>query len=124
MSPDSVMPVWTPLVHLLSIAETPRSLRSQITSSKCSHPTFCSSAHPGRPVSDGLQGWQPDPYRRHELRYYSGGTATFLVRDGTVEGADPVDDVELPPPIEVHASAGPVIADTPRPPATPAAPAP
>ncbi len=35
-------------------------------------------------MSDVLQGWQPDTYCRHELRYYSGGNATYLVRDGAV----------------------------------------
>ena len=42
-------------------------------------------------MSDELQGWVSDPYRRHELRYYSAGNATYLVRDGNVEGRDPVE---------------------------------
>ena len=40
-------------------------------------------------MTAAVQGWQPDEFRRHEQRYYSGGVPTFLVRDGTVEGSDP-----------------------------------
>ena len=67
-------------------------------------------------MSDVLQGWQPDTYRRHELRYYSGGSATYLVRDGDVEGNDPVDGLESEPVVNVPAP--PVIADTPTPAST------
>jgi hypothetical protein len=35
------------------------------------------------------QGWYQDPYRRHEERWYSGGTPTGLVRDRGVESTDP-----------------------------------
>jgi hypothetical protein len=38
--------------------------------------------------SRGLQGWQPDPFGRHELRYFSAGNPTKLVRDGHVEAYD------------------------------------
>jgi hypothetical protein len=39
-----------------------------------------------------LEGWFTDPYERHEARWMSQGTPTRLVRDGDVEGSDPVDD--------------------------------
>ncbi|HEX4830128.1 MAG TPA: hypothetical protein VH478_03430 [Trebonia sp.] len=39
-----------------------------------------------------LQGWQPDPFGRHEARYFSAGQPTRLVRDGQAERYD-----ELPP---------------------------
>jgi hypothetical protein len=38
---------------------------------------------------DELQGWQPDPYRRHEFRYVASGSPTDLVRDGSTEAIDP-----------------------------------
>lgn len=44
-------------------------------------------------------GWFDDPYGRHDARWLSGGAPTSLVRDGTVEGTDPVpDDPVLPSP--------------------------
>ena len=46
-------------------------------------------------MTEELQGWHPDPYGRHESRYFSAGRATFLVRDGYVEGSDPVE--QIPP---------------------------
>jgi len=36
-----------------------------------------------------LQGWQADPFGRHEQRYFSLGQPTKLVRDGRVECYDP-----------------------------------
>ena len=42
-----------------------------------------------------LQGWHPDPHGRHEWRYFSAGRATYLVRDGSVEGADPLDQQDI-----------------------------
>ena len=44
-------------------------------------------------MTEELQGWHPDPFGRHEWRYFSAGRATFLVRDGRVEGSDPVEDI-------------------------------
>jgi hypothetical protein len=38
------------------------------------------------------EGWGADPTRRHEQRWISAGTPTALVRDGLVEGHDPMDD--------------------------------
>jgi hypothetical protein len=35
------------------------------------------------------EGWYEDPYRIHEDRWYSDGTATSLVRDAGVEAKDP-----------------------------------
>ena len=39
---------------------------------------------------DQLQGWHPDPFGRHEARYFSRGRPTALSRDGRVEVQDPV----------------------------------
>jgi hypothetical protein len=44
-------------------------------------------------VTEERQGWHPDPFGRHESRYFSAGHPTFLVRDGFVEGSDPVEDI-------------------------------
>ena len=48
-------------------------------------------------MTEELQGWHPDPFGRHEWRYFSAGRATFLVRDGRVEGSDPVEDIPPQP---------------------------
>ncbi len=39
-----------------------------------------------------MEGWFADPFQRHEVRWMSQGNPTSLVRDGTVEGSDPVAD--------------------------------
>ncbi len=44
------------------------------------------------PTEQSLGGWFTDPYRRHEARWMSQGRPTSLVRDGTIEGNDPVAD--------------------------------
>ena len=41
-------------------------------------------------MEEPLEGWYTDPYARHEARWMSQGTPTALVRDGDVEGDDPV----------------------------------
>jgi hypothetical protein len=38
--------------------------------------------------SQKLQGWHADPFGLHEQRYFSAGTPTKLVRDGSVESYD------------------------------------
>jgi hypothetical protein len=43
-------------------------------------------------MDETMEGWYTDPYERHESRWMSQGTPTRLVRDGTVEGNDPVAD--------------------------------
>jgi hypothetical protein len=35
------------------------------------------------------QNWCPDPFGRHEARWFSNGTPTALVRDHGVEAQDP-----------------------------------
>jgi hypothetical protein len=42
--------------------------------------------------SEDMEGWYTDPYQRHEARWMSKGTPTQLVKDGKVEGTDPVSD--------------------------------
>jgi hypothetical protein len=42
----------------------------------------------GKP-DDHAQGWCLDPTHAHELRWYSAGTPTDLVKDGLTEGRDP-----------------------------------
>jgi hypothetical protein len=42
------------------------------------------------PLEQEVGGWKPDPVRRHEFRYFIGGRATELVRDGALEGSDPI----------------------------------
>ena len=56
-----------------------------------------------------LEGWCTDPYARHEARWMSRGVPTRLVRDGTVESNDPVDDEPFkvtPTRIESHVASG------------------
>jgi hypothetical protein len=53
-------------------------------------------------VTEEQQGWQPDPFGRHQSRYFSAGRPTYLVRDGNVEGSDPVE--QIPP----HAQPRPI----------------
>ena len=45
-----------------------------------------------------IEGWYKDPFGRHELRWFSNGTPTALVRDGDAEGHDapPSEPVEGP----------------------------
>ena len=55
-------------------------------------------------MTEEQQGWQPDPFGRHQSRYFSAGRPTYLVRDGHVEGSDPVE--QIPPqayPRQAHA---------------------
>ena len=47
---------------------------------------------PERMGHEDLEGWFTDPYLRHEARWLSQGNPTRLVRDGDVEGSDPVED--------------------------------
>jgi hypothetical protein len=58
-------------------------------------------AGPGNPtihrVSEGLHGWQADPFGRHEERWISEGKPTGLVRDGGFETREPVGDEDVPP---------------------------
>jgi hypothetical protein len=39
-------------------------------------------------ILNEAEGWCVDPYRRHELRWFSAGTPTALVRDNGVDGHD------------------------------------
>ncbi len=41
-------------------------------------------------MDEAMEGWFADPFQRHEVRWMSQGNPTSLVRDGTVEGSDPV----------------------------------
>ncbi len=72
-------------------------------------------------VSRALQGWHADPFGLHEMRYFSVGRPTKLVRDGRLESYDepPADEPPLDgaaPPVErtpasaAAATAGPVAA--------------
>jgi hypothetical protein len=48
-------------------------------------------------VEHTAEGWQPDPFGRHEQRWISAGTATDLVRDGAREARDPPVPAPAPP---------------------------
>jgi hypothetical protein len=39
---------------------------------------------------ESIEGWYTDAYERHEARWMSQGTPTSRIRDGDVEGSDPV----------------------------------
>ncbi len=45
------------------------------------------------------EGWYEDPYRVHEARWFSMGTATKLVRDGDIESSDPPPPNAVPGPL-------------------------
>ena len=47
-----------------------------------------SSRHTDAVTTKELQGWHPDPFALHEMRYFSAGRPTKLVRDGRVEVYD------------------------------------
>jgi hypothetical protein len=47
-------------------------------------------------VETAAQGWYRDPYGVHEVRYFSAGVATKLVRDAGREAYDPPPDFPLP----------------------------
>jgi hypothetical protein len=40
---------------------------------------------------DVAVGWFPDPFGRHEIRWFSQGRPTSMVRDGNVESHDHLD---------------------------------
>jgi hypothetical protein len=42
-------------------------------------------------MDESLEGWYTDPYGRHQARWMSEGVPSALVRDGKVEGQDPVE---------------------------------
>jgi hypothetical protein len=44
---------------------------------------------PEVPVPGEAEGWFPDPFGRHEQRWFSAGSPSALVRDGDTESADP-----------------------------------
>jgi hypothetical protein len=46
------------------------------------------------------EGWYADPYRRHRARWFSNGTPTALVSNGTSESSDPPPDVPYAGPLE------------------------
>ncbi len=50
-----------------------------------------SATIPPPPLADGLEaGWHPDPYRRHQHRYFDGATWTEHVSDAGAQSVDPV----------------------------------
>ena len=61
------------------------------------------------------EGWYRDPYDIHEARWFSQGTPTKLVRDGTQEAFDPPPSTPptrplvpvTPPQIELRAGSAP-----------------
>jgi hypothetical protein len=51
-----------------------------------------------------LQGWHPDPFGLHEVRYFSVGNPTKLVRDGRVEAYDEPPEGPVPAAASVAAT--------------------
>jgi hypothetical protein len=59
-------------------------------------------------VEESVEGWYTDPYARHEARWLSQGKPTALIRDGEVEGHDPVlDEPFTATPLRVEEDSGP-----------------
>jgi hypothetical protein len=48
----------------------------------------CDACHTSLVDKGQLQGWFPDPFELHEVRYFSAGHPTRLVRDGSAESYD------------------------------------
>jgi hypothetical protein len=68
-------------------------------------------------MSNELQGWQSDPWGRHEERYFSAGKPTAIVRDGAVEGSDPFGlSSEVPSQVQAAATTSPSRSVQERPP--------
>jgi len=66
-------------------------------------------------------GWHPDPSGLHELRYFSQGRPTHLVRDGAVESYDTPPPTAAPGPDAVDREARPDLWLDPPPPPVPGA---
>ena len=62
-------------------------------------------------ASRELQGWQPDPFGLHEMRYFSVGQPTKLVRDGRVDTYDEPPGDKSSPGADTSARAVAVAAD-------------
>jgi hypothetical protein len=50
-------------------------------------------------ADDYAEGWFYDPYKRHEARWFSNGTPTDLVRDGSQVAHDAPPDEPMPTPL-------------------------
>jgi hypothetical protein len=92
---------------------------------------------------DDFEGWVPDPFEAHEVRYFVDGVPTKLIRDGSVEGFDdlpprsewpshlqparptppaqPVQASELAQPVQAPGSVQPTVEVTTQPPPPPPA---
>ena len=70
---------------------TERTRNDRSRSSKDDVRAVRSGAH--APVGDEVVavGWYPDPFGRHEIRWFSQGEPTSMVRDGMVESHDWLD---------------------------------
>jgi len=67
-----------------------------------------------QPTAASAAGWQPDPFRRHELRFNDGRLWTEHVSDRGIPGIDTVPVAELPrsrPPDRTAGTAGPPVAE-------------
>ena len=71
------------------------------------------------------EGWAPDPFDAHEVRYFVDGMPTKLVRDGSVEAFDDLPPIDLAPdpsgePVSDPGPAEPITSEASQPvPATP-----
>jgi hypothetical protein len=50
--------------------------------------------------AESAEGWYEDPYSEHEARWFSDGTPTSLVRDGSVESRHEPPDRTIDGPLE------------------------
>lgn len=55
----------------------------------------------GHDSARSAQGWIPDPFGLHDLRYFSQGQPTNLVRDGSVDSYDEPPPGEAPSPTAI-----------------------
>jgi len=82
--------------------------------SESTDPIVSGDSIPPRPART-REGWYFDPLRRHEYRWFSAGMPTALVRDGYVDGKDPVDLSELGRAAFASVNEGPGLPDPPEP---------
>ena len=64
-------------------------------------------------ANGALQGWHADPFGLHEMRYFSAGRPTKLVRDGRMESYDEPPAATAATAVPVTASAGSAASGTP-----------
>lgn len=88
---------------------------AEYQASKASRPTKSRASVSSGSQAGGTEGWNPDPYGRHEARWYSAGRPTALVSDDGQDGQDPLPGGTPPNTPESVSTASPLNAAAIRP---------